>query len=84
MNERKAVAIYTIPPSLLSEEIPKRTVVDSFGKKQRGNKKVRGGNTEKIPSLQLHTPNVQWCAHPGGVVLETSQEYCSSPPRHRL
>lgn len=38
----------------------------------------------KLPPLLLHTPNVQCCVHPGGVILEAPQEYCSSPLRHRL
>lgn len=25
-----------------------------------------------------------WCGHPGGIILEAPQEYCSSPLQHRL
>ena len=52
--------------------------------------KVKGGNTEKISVFKTPTPPITYskcamlCAHPGGVILEAPQEYCSSPLRHRL
>lgn len=58
-------------------------------KMRRKNKRWKEGIQKrflslKLPPLLLHNPNVQCCVHPGGVILEAPQEYCSSPLQHRL
>lgn len=86
MNERKPVAISVFSPSTLSEVTPKMSALWLRYRGRKGEMREcrKRFLSLKLPPLLLQTPNVQCCAHPGGVILDAPQEYCSSPLRHRL
>lgn len=81
----RAVAIYTIPPSSLGEEIPKMnmflTQSTREGGREEGEKREyrRDFGFFQLPPLPLQSPSMQWCAHPSTIILEAPLENCSSP-----